>query len=142
MLLRYYDRHGIIGHMGAGGMVRLEPVESMPWASLEGVFALVGGQVLALYRHEHLFIRLGRSVIQLDGANVSREVQTGLATLTVERSGSVEVFGYELPPIDPPLSDDPTPHVEEEDFDLGLFIANVANDPDRAERLYRTQEAS
>jgi hypothetical protein len=33
--------------------------------------------------------------------------------------------------------DDPTPFAEAEDFDFGLFIANVANDAERRSAIYR-----
>ena len=42
-----------------------------------------------------------------------------------------------LPPvIDPPLSEDPTPFVEEEHFDFALFLANLSWDHERQSRLY------
>jgi hypothetical protein len=43
---------------------------------------------------------------------------------------------YDAPVIDPPLSEDMTPMVEEEDFDFGLFLANVSRDRGRQDRLY------
>ncbi|NJP80398.1 hypothetical protein HCK01_24355 [Streptomyces sp. AA8] len=33
--------------------------------------------------------------------------------------------------------DDPTAFAEAEDFDMGLFVANVAGDPGRREAVYR-----
>ena len=44
---------------------------------------------------------------------------------------------YNRPRIDPPLELDPTPFVEEEDFDFCLFLLNVLSDPGRKERIYR-----
>lgn len=43
---------------------------------------------------------------------------------------------YQRPTIDPPLKYDPTPFVDEEDFDFCLFVYNVANDPGRKARIY------
>ena len=43
---------------------------------------------------------------------------------------------YQRPALDPPLKYDPTPFVEEEDFDFCLFVYNVANDPGRKARIY------
>ena len=48
----------------------------------------------------------------------------------LERSGT--------PVIDPPLEDDyVSSFVEEEDFDFGLFVQNIANNQARQERIYR-----
>lgn len=44
---------------------------------------------------------------------------------------------YRKPVIDPPLEHDPTPFVEEEHFDFGLFVRNVVSDRTRRERIYR-----
>ncbi len=33
------------------------------------------------------------------------------------------------------IKDDPTPFVDEEDFDFGLFLSNVAKDESRQRRL-------
>jgi hypothetical protein len=42
-----------------------------------------------------------------------------------------------LPPVlDPPLSADLTPFVEEEDFDFGVLLSNLSQDRGRQERIY------
>jgi hypothetical protein len=54
--------------------------------------------------------------------------------LNVEVEGELLSFRY---PSGPSLAGDPTPFVEPEHFDFGLFVANVANDPARLERMYQ-----
>jgi hypothetical protein len=45
-------------------------------------------------------------------------------------------FEYNAPKLDIPLENDPTPFVEEEDFDFLLFVNNVLKDKARRERIY------
>jgi hypothetical protein len=67
-----------------------------------------------------------RTVVSLEGENVRK--------LKVETDGAV-VLRHQYPnPIDPPMEFDLT-MAEEEDFDLGLFVANVASSPDRVDFL-------
>ena len=58
--------------------------------------------------------------------------------LRCDRTGdTVASLEYALPePIVPP-ENDPTPFADAEDFDFGLFLANVASDPGRRDRIYR-----
>jgi hypothetical protein len=68
------------------------------------------------------FVEKTRTVVSLDGENLRK--------LRVETEGAV-VLRHQYPnPIDPPMEFDLT-MAEEEDFDLGLFVANVASSPDR-----------
>lgn len=49
-----------------------------------------------------------------------------------DRSGKY-VLKYEVRIPGPPLSQDPTPFIDEEDWDFGLFISNVMSVPERRE---------
>jgi hypothetical protein len=72
------------------------------------------------------FVEKTRTVVCLAGENLRK--------LRVETEGSV-VLRHQYPnPIDPPMDLDLT-MAEEEDFDLGLFVANVASSPDRVSFL-------
>jgi len=44
---------------------------------------------------------------------------------------------YKRPDLNPPLELDPTPFVEEEQFDFGVFVQSIVNDPARGNRIYR-----
>lgn len=72
------------------------------------------------------FVEKTRTVVSLEGENLRK--------LRVETEGEV-VLRHQYPnPIDPPMEFDLT-MAEEEDFDLGLFVANVASSPDRVSFL-------
>jgi hypothetical protein len=68
------------------------------------------------------FAEKTRTVVTLDGENLRK--------LRVETDGTVMLRHQYPNPIDPPMEFDLT-MAEEEDFDLGLFVANVASSPDR-----------
>jgi len=71
-------------------------------------------------------VRLGG----LNRAAIQRQIQA----LTAELLVSVD-YGVADQPV--PVSADPTPFVEDEDFDFGLFVTRVLGDSERRGRMYR-----
>jgi hypothetical protein len=108
-------------------------------AAVTGQFGTLGDVTMVLYRSgDALFLRAGSEVLPLDDTVSASHHRTGdLRTLEISRGGEVRARAeYTLPPpiVDP--EEDPTPFAEEEDFDFGLFLATVANDPARRSRMY------
>jgi hypothetical protein len=91
-----------------------------------------------------LFWLAGVLYLQVEGQRMTMadhtiELQTvgGRRVLRVLSGTSVVLeLTYDPPIIDPPLSEDPTPGVEEEHFDFGLFLANLSQDRGRQARVY------
>jgi hypothetical protein len=65
-----------------------------------------------------------------------RENETTNTIMLFRREDLLFAWTYQRPLIDPPLKYDPTPFIEEEDFDFCLFVYNVANNPGRKARIY------
>ncbi|MFE6869291.1 hypothetical protein ACFVFS_22405 [Kitasatospora sp. NPDC057692] len=91
---------------------------------------------VVLYREaDGLRLRVGEEVVRLDGSiDVQHHVVGADCVLTVGQSIELR---YPAPAEWSGLQDDLTPFVEAENFDLGLFVANVAGDPERSARIYR-----
>ena len=91
---------------------------------LKGAFMKLGREMACLYASEgDLFLRVGPEVARLGQAKVVLEGE-GLRRLTVERDGR-GVLSHQYPnPVNPPADLDGS-LAEDEDFDLGLFTANV-----------------
>ena len=87
---------------------------------------------------------------RVDGTDfeITEETQVELArgdfnVLTLVRNGAVHFrWVYKPPIIEPPLDMDPTPFVEEEDFDFGVFVYNVIKDTGRTDRIYTGEAQS
>lgn len=139
MLLSCFECRQIVGHLRADGGVDLSTVERPDWSAVCGDFVITDGLLLAHYRAgDELRLRVGRDETVLRAGAVGRTVMGQRAKVTVRStSGESLTWEYDLPPLDPPLSSDPTPGVEEEHFDFGLLLANVSGDPARIERMYR-----
>lgn len=106
---------------------------------VSGVFDYLGGKRLVLYRAgEDLWLDIDGMPIRIDTIGIKVECR-GEERLLRAFSSDHLVFevGYELPKLDPPIADDPTPFIDEEDFDFGLFLQNIARDKSRQARIYR-----
>lgn len=80
-----------------------------------------------------MLVRVGDRLLPLDGTEIRHGSDGTSCALAI---GEL-TLRYPIPPEWAGLGSDLTPFVELEDFDFGLFVANVANDRARAERLYR-----
>jgi hypothetical protein len=111
-----------------------------------GHIARIGEHILCLYRLGGvLHFRIDSADWELnEEIEISlQDIQEGKNRLTIARQGVPLVsLDYRRSVIRPPLAVDPTPFVEEEDFDFCLFVCNVVNDPDRKVRIYGQQLCS
>ncbi|MFD9591266.1 hypothetical protein ACFWA9_00705 [Kitasatospora sp. NPDC059973] len=100
-----------------------------------GHYGELAGTPLVLYRHaDGLRLWVGGEVIPLDGSvDVLHRVVGSDCVLTV---GQYIEIRYPAPLEWYGLQDDLTPFAEAEDFDLGLFTANVVHDPGRSAQIY------
>lgn len=97
------------------------------YSQLESIFlALYGlaGQLFLVVNKEIIEIEPDY-VIQVSGPHNKRY-------LKIVSSGKIiKEFKYSLEQIPQPITGDPTPFVEDEDFDIGLFASNISLDPER-----------
>ncbi len=101
---------------------------------IAGHFGRLGDTLAVLYRADgSLRLLLGdQDIVVTAGLEVRHERGVAVNSLTV---GTRRI---EYPrPADELDEDDPTAFAEPEDFDLGLFLANVLGDPERCDRMYR-----
>lgn len=114
-----------------------------PIQSLQGSIGKIGKHILCLYKYDDvLHFRVDTKDFEL-----TKDVTIGIENLRCRRrrlsilKNGREIFEFTyFRPINPiPLSLDPTPHIEEEDFDFGLFVYNVANDSQRRAVLFQAQ---
>ncbi len=103
----------------------------------DGVFAMLASVLVALYKHgSELFVRVGNTTVRLEKDVIIRASGSPpQRTLSVFKSGK-EVARLQYA-IDSSLniSGDPTPFIDNEDFDFGLFVSNISLAPERQEVL-------
>ncbi len=104
-----------------------------------GGYSLIDGTMVSLYRVDGvLYFRVGDQNFKLTDdvtSKLTREVNKQVFWLL--EGGPLFKFEYVPTDQDIPLSMDPTPFVEEEDFDFLLFVHNVLAEPGRRHRVYR-----
>lgn len=139
MILSCFECRQIVGYLREDGAVDLSTVERPDWSAVSGDFVIVNGLLVALYRRDdELRVRVGRDETVLRAGAVERTVVGRRAKVSVRStSGERLAWAYDLPVLDPPLSLDPTPRVNEEHYDFGLFLLGVSGDPERIERMFR-----
>ena len=100
---------------------------------INGVYSILSSTFVAIYRFEgQLFIRIGDNCIPLSdevvvsvrGENNAREL------LILEAGKEVCKINYELD-ASRWFEDDPTPFIDEETFDFGLFLSNISKSESR-----------
>jgi len=107
---------------------------------IRGHIAQLCGHTLCFYRKAKvLHFRVDDEDLELTEETQVElvRVRDAVNCITVLRNGvPLFTWTYHRPVIDPLLEYDPTPFIEEEQFDFCLFVYNVMNDPDRRERIY------
>jgi hypothetical protein len=107
---------------------------------IQGHIAQLYGRTLCLYRQAGLLhFRVENQDFELtENTHIKLErLHNDVNCITVLRNGAVVfTWTYQRPALYPPIEIDPTPFIEGEHFDFCLFVYNVANDPDRRERIY------
>jgi hypothetical protein len=107
-------------------------------SAVSGAFDYLDGRLAILFRHSGvLYLQIDNQRVPLHGHVVKIRSANGRREVRVLSGGRVVLDLAYAPPIpDPPLALDPTPFVEAEDFDFGLFLANVSGDSGRQARMY------
>lgn len=147
MIVRSYDDYEAVGDFDpiSGRLVQLGRGEVLGDAGAEpplcGHFADLDGTVAVLYRYtDGTWLRLGDEARKLSGAGASvrRELDGRYVHLVLFDGFEVVASARYRPgpQTGPPLAADPTPFVEDEDWDFGLFVENVIRDKSRMARLY------
>jgi hypothetical protein len=151
MIVHSFDRFGETAGFDPDTGVLDTPVaggSASAATSVHGHYGTLGETSVVFYRDsegrgsEGLLLRAGETVVPVDDTvSVTHEQHDGHRTLRVTDRASGDValrLDYTVPePIVAP-EDDPTPFAEAEDFDFGLFIANVASDPRRRSLVYQS----
>jgi hypothetical protein len=143
MIIHSFERFGEIRQFDpvTGALTPVSRLAGSPVPTY-GHYGLLGEKSVVFYRSgASLLLRIEGSTTPLDDTHRVSFQQNGdrrLLRVTDRSTGSIVAsLEYTLP--DPVVApeDDPTPFAEAEDFDFGLFVANVANDRGRRDRIYR-----
>ncbi|REK18837.1 MAG: hypothetical protein DWQ37_03250 [Planctomycetota bacterium] len=107
-----------------------------------GFFDRLNGALLLFYRDgDSLYLSIDGDRFRFDECSVEWGGVANSRTLRfLPTDGVARQLSYQVEELDPPLSEDPTPFAEHEDFDFGLFLRNVARDPKRQKRLFQSTE--
>ena len=104
-----------------------------------GVFSFLNGTVSSLYRKDDLlYFRVGDRAVELaDDVTSVLTQENNNRVFQLIKNGKAEIcFTYQPPVNDVPLTADPTPFIEDEDFDFLLFVHNVLTETGRRNRVY------
>ncbi|MEZ5378231.1 MAG: hypothetical protein R2733_17115 [Acidimicrobiales bacterium] len=138
MLVQCHDRFDLVAEFTPESGL-LKPRRRPPGLSptgTDGWYATLDGVNVVFYRSDgRLWLSLDDRVFDLDGeTSVAWHDDGPEAVFAVADEGGQVLLRY---PKGPDLSDDPTAHVSDEDWDLGLFIANVMFDEERTDLVRR-----
>lgn len=122
---------GVLGKHSRAALGVVAPT----WPEIAGSFSEVKNGAFVLYRYRgQIFLRAFGNVYELDNQTVVNVCGTGF-----KRRMSIQTMGccvldmeYELVSRNA-ISCDPTPFVEDEDFDFGLFVSNMSKSRERRE---------
>ena len=140
MLIQYYERMDVIAEFDpeTGRLHPMPRPSHLPFSATDGWFSILDGTCVVFYRHRRrLWLRAGAELFALDeNTALAWGADRGVSWFQVADSHRTIVLRYPSgPPWGPPLSEDPTPFVHDEDWDLGLFITNVMSDEERRRRI-------
>ena len=117
-------------------------MKDYPGARIRGAYSYLGGRkLLAVIREgDDLYLRIYDNTIHWDEiVSVSlKDIPGGQRHLAIDTKIKQFTIDYDRPRIDPPISPIHEPFSDEEDYDFGLFIKHLADDPARRERAFRT----
>jgi hypothetical protein len=146
VILRSFDEYDVLVSFSpeSGKIERTSQAELGTGRELrvEGEYAYLGNVLVAVYRSEdQLYFQAQGQIVALDSSTtVDHQCEGGLCRLKVRQSGQggkVIQVDYLEPDLILPIEDDPTPFIDAEQFDFGLFVSNLAKDSDRCSRVYR-----
>jgi hypothetical protein len=106
-----------------------------------GIFTEIKNKYLSLFREGNkLYFVIDSDIYLIDDTSSVdiKKIEKNKYQLSLfDDDNIVATYDYVKPHINPQLGLDPTPFIEEENFDFCLFIKNVVNDKDRRERMFR-----
>ena len=105
-----------------------------------GAFSILDDTMFSLYRNDSLlYFRAGNRVVELtDDVTSSLTKKNKIRAFQLVKNGEPEIsLTYPAPELEVPLALDPTPFIEEEDFDFLMFVHNVLTDSNRRNTIYR-----
>lgn len=105
---------------------------------LSGGYSIVNGMIVCLYRVDNaLYFRLGEEEFKIaDDATSILVHENGYRLFQLVQNGNLLVNFRYRSPVYEVSNIDPTPFIDEEDFDFFLFVHNVLNQGDRRHRVY------
>lgn len=101
-------------------------------SNMDGAFSMLSDMFCALFcSHGELFVRIGETQVRL-----SDDIQLMVDGPPEKRCLSLVVSGREHARLEyalasQPIEGDPTAFIENEDFDFGVFLSNIAHNPNR-----------
>ena len=142
MIVQSHERFDVVAEFDPESG-RIQPYarpDGMSPTGTDGWFATLGDSCVVFYRHAgRLWLRLADRTFDLDGdASVDWRAEDGTAAFAVADDDGQVVLHYPTGARSGPMTtEDPTAFVEDEDWDLGLFIANVIFDEERSDLVRR-----
>jgi hypothetical protein len=121
---------------------RNEAPQELLSSPLAGHFAALGESEVVFFRQDdQLSLSVDGEIFPLlEGVKLEWENSHGLSRIRLRDGDSIlRSIEYTAGPASyPPIEEDPTPFVEREDWDFGLFVHAVLEDSERSERIYLT----
>jgi hypothetical protein len=118
-----------------------EVLQRVPQARIVGAYSRVGGRIVGVFRSAGaLFLLVDSRAIdwQLVQSVFLEDQPADRRRLRVVIPGEEFHVEYAKPVLDPPLSSTHEPFVEDEDYEFCLFVRNLAIDPGRRARVFRS----
>jgi hypothetical protein len=135
-----FDVFATVGRFNPGtGVLETFPREAGE-PGPEGHFAELDGRLVVLYRAaDGLRVACDGRSWRADASTVRWSDRQGERTFSLNEPGQPALeLRYRPAELD---ADDLTPLADAEDWDFGLFVAEVVGDADRAARIYRPEAA-
>lgn len=100
-------------------------------ARIDGFYSILSNAFCALFRSgNHLYVRIGNQTVKLAGdVEISVTGPPEHRVLSLKANETRVSHTYALSSVS--IDGDVTPFVEDEDFDFGVFLANIASNPER-----------
>ena len=138
MLVQYHEHHDIIAEFdAASGRLAIAPrPEGLRPSNTVGWFAILNGVSVVFYSQAgRLWLRLGDKLFDLDANSSVHWERVSDSTARFEVTDGRSSFVVRYPSVFPrsgiAVDDDPTPFTDDEDWDIGLFIANILGNEER-----------
>lgn len=141
--VRSHDRYHEIAHFDPASahleVGRADAPNPDDWDALSGTYHRDDERLMVLYRDEAglVFVCDRRLLPLTSGLTAERLNASGKHRLVLRQAGEIVLdvtYGTSNPIVS--VEEDLTPFVEEEDFDYGLHVASLVNDPGRQARYY------